>query len=85
MTYRIEQLTQTRGSFDPYKYHIFKNNKLIAEYWHDFCGDEHGIKFKNGFNQGYPVGKVIDFLNGGGSSPITLSPKAIDFLQVHTN
>jgi hypothetical protein len=45
MAFRIEHAKTPREAFGPYRYHIFEDDRLIAQYWHDYRGDEHGIAF----------------------------------------
>ena len=81
MTYRIEQDKTTRESFDEYTYKIYKDDKLVAKYWHDYRGDEHVIEFKNGKKEEWPVEKMTDFIEGGGPKPLSLSEKAVAYLK----
>ena len=81
MTYRIEQNKSTRKDFSEYTYKIFKDDKLVAKYWHDYRGDEHGIEFTNGKKEDSPVGKMTTFIEGGGPKPLSLSQKAIAYLN----
>ena len=81
MTYRIEQDDSKRDSFGEYKYRIYNDLALIAHYWHDYRGDEHGIDFIDGFSEGWPVGRMIDFVEGGGPEPLVLSKRAIKYIQ----
>jgi hypothetical protein len=83
MSYRIIQLEKSRESFGSYEYNIFKDDRLVAKCWHDYRGDEHGIEFKNGSRKAWPVGRMIDFIEGGGSVPLSLSAKAIVYLDEH--
>ena len=79
MSYRIEQ--DTRESLGEYTYRIYDGDRLIARYWHDHRGDEHGIEFQNGTRDDWPVGRMVDFIEGGGPQPPTLSAKAIAYLD----
>ena len=81
MTYRIEQDSTPRDSFGEYTYKIYKDDKLLAKYWHDYRGDEHGIEFVNGKKKEWPVGKMTDFIEGGGPKPLALSERAIKYLD----
>ena len=54
---------------------------LIAHYWHDYRGDEHGIEFIDGTKESWPVGRMIDFVEGGGPKPLTLSERAVEYLK----
>jgi len=69
-TYRIEQDDSSkRESFGNYTYRIYKDDRLIALYWHDFRGDEQGINFLNGTNEQLPFGRESEFIEGGGPEP----------------
>ncbi len=81
MEFRIEQKERSAEPFSEYCYYIFRGDLLIAEYWHDHRGDEHGIRFTDGRKEKWPIGRSSDFLNGGGPNPHTLSKKAVDYLK----
>jgi hypothetical protein len=79
MRYRIEQ-TDARLPSGDYRYRIWKGSRLIAHYWHDYRGDEHGVELLDGASTPVPGG-VGEFLEGGGPSPLTLSERAMAFLD----
>lgn len=81
MTYRVERDSAPRESFGDYKYRIYRNDTLVALYWHDYRGDEHGIDFVSGRSEMWPVGRMIDFLEGGGQAPTVLSKRAEAYIQ----
>ena len=81
MTYRVERDDAPRESFGEYKYHIYRDGILVANYWHDYRGDEHGIEFVNGKSETWPVGRVIEFLEGGGPTATVLSLRAEAYIQ----
>ena len=82
MIYRIEQDDSSkRESFEPHTYRIYQDDRLIARYWHDFRGDEHGIEFVNGVSEDWPVGRMIDFISGGGPESLLLSEQAVAYLN----
>jgi hypothetical protein len=81
MTFAIEQDDYPRKSFGEYQYRILQDGKLIAYYWHDYRGDEHGIEFIGGQTELWPVGQMIDFLKGGGQKSLFLSEAAVMYLQ----
>jgi hypothetical protein len=81
MAFRIEQVESEHESFGNHRYRIFEDDRLIARYWHDFRGDEHGIEFVDGTSEPSPVGRVIDFVEGGGPKPLLLSERALDYLR----
>lgn len=81
MTYRIEQNSDSRDSYGEYIYKIYKGDKLLAKYWHDCRGDEHGIEFINGKKEEWPVESMADFIEGGGQEPLILSERTIKYLN----
>ncbi len=81
MTFRVEQSKKKRDSFGNYDYHIYKDNSLIATYWHDYRRDGSGIKFKSGI-KGAAI--TSPFLEGGGPKPHSLSSWAINYLSEHS-
>ena len=81
MSFTIEQKKETRESFGNYRYRIYEDGRLIAHYWHDFRGDDHGIEFVNGSKELWPVGQMTEFIEGGGPQPLTLSGRAVDYLK----
>lgn len=81
MAYRIEQDNSRRESFGEYKYRIYKNDKFVASYWHDYRGDEHGIQFVNGKSDFSFAGRMVDFIEGGGAKPLTLTGRAVKYLD----
>ena len=81
LSYRIEQDDSTkRASFGAITYRIYEGDRLIAKYWHDHRGDEHGIEFIDGRSEGWPVGKMIEFVEGGVPEPLRLSDRAQAYL-----
>jgi hypothetical protein len=82
VSYRIEQVDSTkRQSFGAYTYRIYDGPRLIARYWHDYRGDEHGIEFLDGRSEDWPVGRMVDFIEGGGPEPLQLSERAVAYLK----
>lgn len=81
MSFTIERSGGERDSFGNYKYRILENGRLVAHYWHDYRGDEHGIDFVDGRSESRPVGRMIEFVEGGGPMPLTLSEKAVAYLK----
>ena len=76
MTFSIAKDMQKRNSFGNYEYSILRDGAPFAIYWHDFRGDDSGLKFSSGKEIQWPLGDVSNFLDGGGSKPITLSKRA---------
>ena len=66
-------------------YLIYEDGRVIARYWHDHRGDDHGIDFLNGDKEDWPVGRRADFLKGGGPEPLVLSDQAVAYLKKKTN
>jgi len=81
MPFRIEHDTVKREGFGNYEYCIYEGDKMIARYWHDYRGDDHGIEFFDGSKESWPVGQMTDFLKGGGPEPLILSDRAVDYLK----
>ena len=79
--FTIRHSARERDSFGNYEYEVLEGPDVIARYWHDFRGDEHGIKFEDNSTEDWPIGRMIDFINGGGPEPLTLSPAAIKLLE----
>jgi hypothetical protein len=73
MQFRVRQLTSEQPSY-VYRYLIFAGDRLVARYWHDHRGDEHGIEFVDGRLDDWPVGRMTDFLTG-------LSDAAVNYLR----
>lgn len=80
MTFRIEPDKSSREGFDDYRYCIYDDGVLIAHYWHDFRGDDHGIEFVDGTGDTLPSYRMVEFLEGGGPKPLTLSARALEYL-----
>jgi hypothetical protein len=81
LNYSVEYDQVPRQAFGEYWYCIYRNGRLIARYWHDYRGDEHGIEFADGEKEEWPVGRMLDFLQGGGSQPLVLSGRAVAYLD----
>ena len=80
MSFRIELNAPARESFGDYRYRIYDGGRLFAHYWHDYRGDEHGIEFLDGTRESWPVGRMVDFIEGGGTTPLVLSAGASAYL-----
>lgn len=83
MSFRIEQDKSVRESFGDYQYRIYDDARLIAHYWHDYRGDDHGIEFTDGTGESWPVGRMVDFLEGGGPMPLALTANALAYLAAN--
>lgn len=82
MSYRIEHDdSKKREAFGEYTCRIYDGDRLVARYWLDFRGDEHRIEFTDGRREDWPVGRVIDFVEGGGPEPLRLSALAQEYLR----
>lgn len=81
MSFEIKYVASTRPSFGEYRYNIYQDGRLVAHYWHDYRGDEHGIEFLDGTHETWPVGRMIEFIMGGGPQPLGLSERAIAYLN----
>jgi hypothetical protein len=80
MEFNITRSDSPRQGSGAYLYQIWRNGQLVATYWHDFRGDEHGIEFADGRTEDSPVGRMTDFLKGGGPQPVRLSEEAVAYL-----
>ena len=84
MIYSIERdNSRKREDFDEYKYRIFRAGHLVASFWHDYRGDDHGLLFVDGTVESWPAGHMTDFLEGGGPQALRLTERAIRFLERH--
>jgi hypothetical protein len=83
MAFTIEADNDKREDFAEYRYRIHRDGTLVANYWCDFRGDDHGIHFLDGTSAGWPVGSVTAFIQGGGSGPLRLTEAAVAFLEEH--
>ncbi|HKR75603.1 MAG TPA: hypothetical protein VJR95_03005 [Rhodanobacter sp.] len=83
MAYRIEP-ESGRDKFGNYRFRIYRGEKLVAYYWHDYRGDEHGIDFVSGKSAQWPVGRMTDFVEGGGPEPLVLSARGVAYMDEKT-
>lgn len=81
MIYRVEHERKQREPFGDYRYSIYRNDQLIAYFWHDHRGDEGGVEFIDGRRESDPMSHPAHFLEGGGPHPLALSPWAISYLE----
>jgi hypothetical protein len=81
MSYSIEHAGSSRGSYGDYRYRICWDGQLVAYYWHDYRGDEHGIEFPDGSKEDGPVGQMTDFIEGGGPQRLSLTARAVAYLD----
>ncbi|MBB6583782.1 hypothetical protein HXP36_18795 [Ralstonia solanacearum] len=52
----------------------------VRESFGDYRGDEHGIEFLDGTRESWRVGRMVDFIEGGGPTPLVLSAGALAYL-----
>lgn len=83
MAYRIES-EPGRDKFGNYRFRIYRDEKLVAHYWHDYRGDEHGIDFVSGKSDPWPIGRMTDFVEGGGPKPLKLSARGVAYMDEKT-
>lgn len=81
MRFSIRQVSARQKTFASYEYEIFDSPRLVARYWHDFRGGDHGIVFVDGRSEEWPVGRMTDVLTGGGPSPLDLTDAAVAYLE----
>lgn len=80
--FTIRYADPSRDSHGNYQYLIHDDRgRLVAFFWHDFRGDEHGVKLAGGRAASRFHGRMIDFLEGGGPLPLVLSATAVAYLQ----
>ena len=72
-------------SFEGYEFNIYKDDTLIAKYCLDERGDYQEIEFINGTKESRPVGRMINFIEGGDLGPLALSEKAVEYLNKMTS
>ena len=81
MSYRIEHAGRDTKPFSDYKFRILNGDQLVARWSHDYRGDEHFIAFLDGSTESYPVGTVMDFVQGGGPRPLVLTARGVAYLD----
>lgn len=81
MSFELKHAESQREFFGEYCYYIYEDSRLVARYWHDYRGDDHGIEFVNGTSEAWPVGRMVDFITGGGPQPLALSGRAVAYLN----
>jgi hypothetical protein len=83
VTYRIEHDDASRGGVDRYRYRIFKDDRLLAEYSHDHGAEQHWLRFTGTGADLPPPGRPAMFIQGGGAEPFVLTRAAIAYLDLH--
>jgi hypothetical protein len=73
----VRPTTTSRASFGNYEYVITEAEEVVAHYWHDYRGDEHGVSFVDGKRDDNLAGH---FIVGGGPEPLRLSDFAIEYI-----
>jgi hypothetical protein len=79
VAYTIEQDDSRHDRFREYTYRIYKDGRPVALYWHDYRG--HGVRFVNGASDLSFTGCMVDFIEGGGPEPLTLTQRAMKYLD----
>jgi hypothetical protein len=79
--FSVRHRDTTRHSSENYEYDILDGQQVVATYWHDFRGDEHGTEFSDGSTEVGPAGRVGDFISDGGPNPLALSDAALEYLS----
>lgn len=86
MSYRIEPACGV-DAFGNVRYFIYKDERLVALYWHDYRRNEHGkhgIEFVRGLSDRSPVGRVRDFMEGTDSDSPRLSALGMAYMDQRT-
>ena len=79
--YIIKQISKDSESFGNYNYDIYLGTKLVAKYWHDFRGNDHGLYLPNVQKQYSLPCRMTEFMSGGGPNPLVLTDWAMQFLE----
>ena len=88
--FRVVSRPRSSEPFSAYYFDIFLGDRLVAEYWHDYRGDDHGITLigrENAFpfrspKEQYPLSiSAREFLEGGGPTPLKLTDKAVALID----
>lgn len=80
--YRVEFGPRGEGEFGAYRYNIYRDGALVARYGHDHRADEHWIDFADGRRDEWPVGRSVDFLEGGGPELLRLTRAGERYMDV---
>ncbi|HEX6163498.1 MAG TPA: hypothetical protein VFZ31_09040 [Vicinamibacterales bacterium] len=78
--YTVHERPRDTKASSNYEFDILEGDRVVARYWFDFRGDEHGVRFSDG-REAWPGGRVDDFISGGGPYPPLLTPRAIAWLE----
>lgn len=79
--YIIKQKGSDSEDFGNYKYEIYLGSKLVANYWHDYRGDDHGLYILKIQKDYSPSCRMTEFISGGGPAPLVLTDWAIQYLD----
>jgi hypothetical protein len=81
MSFEIRHAETNREAFSEYRYDIYENGTLVAHYWHDYRGDDHGFEFLDGKAGEPPVLGMVAYVTGGGPQPLKLTELAEAYLN----
>ena len=82
MVFRIEQDDRDGNEgLGPSIYCIYSGNQLIARFWHDCRGDDHGIDLLTGTKRDWPFRELSGFIAGGGPEPLEITVRGVSYLQ----
>ncbi len=81
MSFTIEQTKERRASFRNCTCRISEAGRFIAHCPHADRGDGNGIESANGSKDLFPLGQRVEFIQGGGPEPLTLSRRVVDCLK----
>ncbi len=68
--YCVRHWSGVRESFGNYRYEITQNGEVVAEYFHDYRGDEKWLEVRGSTHD------CDNILTGGGPQPLGLSQEA---------
>ena len=83
MSYRMEPACGV-DAFGNVRYFIYKDERLVALYWHDHRANEHGIEFVRGPSDRWPVGRVTEFMDCARVDAPVLSARGVAYLDQRT-
>jgi hypothetical protein len=79
--FRIEPAGRNDEPEGHLRFHIQRGSRLVARYWHDHRGEDHGIEFVAGGAESRPVGRVSEFIETDANGAPVLSKRAVAWLE----
>jgi hypothetical protein len=63
-----------------FEFDILDGDRVVALYWFDFRGDDHGVVFPDGRDEWLEC-RRSEFITGGGPAPTVLTDRALAWLN----